>query len=53
MIIKDIQSGFLAIGGQTAVGRGIFAEDGEIRYSEEIDEKLCQRELCSILRYRQ
>ena len=28
--IRDIQNGFLAVGGQTAVGRGIFEEDGPI-----------------------
>lgn len=30
LAIKDIQNGFLAVGGQTAVGRGIFEEDGPI-----------------------
>lgn len=38
--LKDISSGYLAVGGQTAVGRGIFKADGEIRvtgmeYSEQ------------------
>lgn len=29
LVIRDIKEGFVAIGGQTAVGRGVFAPDGE------------------------
>ena len=49
LIIKDIRNGYLAVGGQTAVGRGIFTGDGEICYSESVDEKECMRELCRVL----
>ncbi len=30
LAIKDLQNGFLAVGGQTSVGRGIFEADGEV-----------------------
>lgn len=30
--IKDIQGGFLSVGGQTAVGRGVFKADGEVKF---------------------
>lgn len=36
--IKNIQKGYVAIGGQTAVGRGIFSENGEIKLSENNEE---------------
>lgn len=29
LVIRDIKEGFVAVGGQTAVGRGVFAPDGE------------------------
>lgn len=28
MTLKDLQNGFLAVGGQTAIGRGVFSTDG-------------------------
>ncbi len=31
LALKDLQNGFLAVGGQTAIGRGIFAANGPIR----------------------
>jgi len=34
LIVKDIQNGYVAIGGQTAVGRGLFEADGEITVEE-------------------
>ena len=30
LALKDLQNGFLAVGGQTAVGRGVFAANGNI-----------------------
>lgn len=50
LIIKEIEEGYLAIGGQTAVGRGIFEADTDnfdkkVIWSEEIDEKQCLKEL--------
>lgn len=50
IIIQDIQSGYIAIGGQTAIGRGIFGEDKEknVEYSEEIDEEICMSKLYTL-----
>lgn len=31
LAIKDLQNGYLAVGGETAIGRGIFQKNGEIR----------------------
>lgn len=36
IVIEEITGGFIAVGGQTAVGRGIFAANGDITYSENI-----------------
>ena len=30
LALKDLQNGFLAVGGQTAIGRGVFSPDGPI-----------------------
>ena len=30
LALKDLQNGFLAVGGQTAIGRGVFEPDGPI-----------------------
>ena len=49
LIVKDIQNGYLAIGGQTAVGRGIFVGDGDVKYSEPVDEKQYMKELCRVM----
>lgn len=39
LVIKELQNGYLPIGGQTAVGRGIFEENGTITIDKkEIDE---------------
>ena len=35
LALKDLQTGFLAVGGQTAIGRGIFEADGEIKIDGE------------------
>ena len=35
LALKDLQNGFLAVGGQTAIGRGIFEADGEIKIDGE------------------
>lgn len=45
LVIRDIQKGYLAVGGQTAVGRGIFEADGEIICSEELPEEECLKAL--------
>ena len=31
LVLRDVQNGFLAVGGQTAVGRGLFSANGEIQ----------------------
>lgn len=51
LIIQDIQQGYVAVGGQTAVGRGIFQEDVEkkVVYSEEITEESCMSALYSLI----
>lgn len=36
LVVKSIREGFVAVGGQSAVGRGIFAENGNITYSEDV-----------------
>jgi CRISPR/Cas system CSM-associated protein Csm3 (group 7 of RAMP superfamily) len=47
LIISDIQKGYVPVGGQTAVGRGIFAADTdkEIIYSEPVDLQQCNQTL--------
>lgn len=47
LIIFDIQKGYVPVGGQTAVGRGIFEADNsrEIEYSEPISLKECNQAL--------
>lgn len=38
LVIEDICEGYTAVGGQTAVGRGIFEKNGEVTYSEQVQE---------------
>lgn len=45
IVAKDIANGYVAIGGQTAVGRGIFEGRGEPEYSEDVDIDKCMNEL--------
>ena len=45
LVIQDIQQGYLPIGGQTAIGRGIFETNGEISISQEIDQEMCIKEI--------
>jgi len=42
-VIREIQTGSLGIGGLTAIGRGIFEKDGEIRTSENVDFEQCKK----------
>lgn len=39
LAIKDLQKGYLAIGGGTAIGHGIFEENGEVKISSEEKEE--------------
>lgn len=51
LVIEEIKEGYLAVGGQTAVGRGIFEADIEKLeniWNEEITEKECMRELAAL-----
>lgn len=50
-VLKDIEKGYLAVGGQTAVGRGLFRADGEIVYSgKKPDLELCSKALGELVR---
>lgn len=42
LVIKDIEEGYVAVGGQTAVGRGIFVGEGSIHFSEAVEEQACK-----------
>lgn len=45
LALKDLSSGYLAVGGQTAVGRGCFQKDGDISVSGiEYSEERCLKE---------
>lgn len=50
LVIQDIQEGYAAVGGQTAVGRGIFSADEtkDIQYSEPVSIARCLEELYSL-----
>lgn len=46
LVISDIVNGYVAIGGQTAVGRGLFEANGEAKFSEEhLTESECRKAL--------
>lgn len=45
LAIEEICQGYIAIGGQTAVGRGIFEKNGEIQYGGNISREDCLKEL--------
>ena len=49
-VLKDVQNGFLAVGGQTAVGRGLFCGAGEIRMDSGLSEADCLKEAVQALR---
>ena len=49
LAIKDIQRGYVSVGGQTAIGRGIFAADQEVIWSEEIAEEECMTALYAVM----
>lgn len=52
LVIQEIEDGYLALGGQTAVGRGIFEADTECvtkaLWNDEIKEKECMQELAAL-----
>lgn len=45
LVAEEIEQGYIAVGGQTAVGRGIFEKNGEIQYSTNISRESCLKEL--------
>lgn len=52
LVIREIEDGYLAIGGQTAVGRGVFETDtkGIMKaiWDEKITEVMCMEELAAL-----
>lgn len=50
LVVKDIQEGYAAVGGQSAVGRGIFAGDGDIVFSEECKEQTLNQSFAEFIR---
>jgi CRISPR/Cas system CMR subunit Cmr4 (Cas7 group RAMP superfamily) len=49
LTIENIQKGYLALGGQVAIGRGIFEENGSVQYSETIDQERCAEALYRVI----
>lgn len=49
LVIQDLQNGYLSIGGQASIGRGLFEQNGDILFSEELDEKVCAKALYDFL----
>lgn len=39
LVIEELENGYLAVGGQTAVGRGIFESNGEVSFSGGLEKK--------------
>ncbi len=53
LVIKDIAAGYVSVGGQTAVGRGVFAPNGEASYKDgdkKIELKGCMSELVNVIK---
>ena len=50
LAIKDLQNGLLAVGGQTAIGRGVFSYDGPILIDgkENQEDKLIEEALMNL-----
>ena len=50
LVADEIRNGYLAVGGQTAVGRGIFNGDsGPIQINDFLDRNECMQELAQIV----
>lgn len=50
LVAEEIEQGYIAVGGQTAVGRGIFENNGDIEYGGNISREKCLKEL-AMLKY--
>ena len=51
LVMKDIEKGYLSIGGATAIGRGLFTENGDITitFPEKDNLNECNKELIKII----
>lgn len=49
LVAEDIQNGYVSIGGQAAIGRGIFEANGAITISEDISQAECRTALYEFL----
>lgn len=48
---RDIQKGYLAVGGQVAVGRGLFRGNGQVSYSDPMpDLEVCRKALFDLVK---
>lgn len=52
LILRDIVNGYLAVGGQTAIGRGIFETNGVMELSEGTEEEFIKELACFLERKR-
>ncbi len=53
LVSSDISKGYVAVGGQVGIGRGIFSEnpdDPKLHYSEEVNEDECMTELYELVK---
>lgn len=51
LVLKDLQNGYLAVGGQTAIGKGLFEKNGEIKLNgDSVDESYYLKEASDFLR---
>ena len=50
LVVEDIQSGYAAVGGMTAVGRGIFSPVEHFTFSENVDEEECNKALAQLIK---
>ena len=49
LVLKDVQNGFLSVGGQTSIGRGLFSANGPISISEDVKETECFKAAFSVI----
>jgi len=50
LVLKDVQNGFLAVGGQTAIGRGLFAANGALHISSELPMEKYEKAAFAVIR---
>lgn len=49
LVAQDLENGYLVVGGQGAIGRGIFESNGDIRVSEQLSKSECEKALYQFL----